>query len=253
MSAGGKTKKAAAQAEASAAARTALQLTLGQAVAIAEVLCSKNLSILPHRLESLSFSSLCAARAPLLPYPELLADWTHAVGIAVTAILDYRGLPPLDWVAWHRTVLAPAARKPLKTRFVLTCLDLSVNLDQAIEARTPPASAYSTSLLHTRSRFSPRTPHPARLSLIKSRMFAHDQHSPDSSAACVYSMHVYCPPVLLDLVPPLGVSKCLTSKCLTHCLTNTVLPTPVIRHTLTDVPSALAHSMHVHCPSHQPQ
>lgn len=44
----------------------------------------------------------------------------------------HRGLPHVDWEAVTAAALEPALRKPLRLRFRLTCLDLSLNLNAAL-------------------------------------------------------------------------------------------------------------------------
>lgn len=127
-----------------AAARSSLGLSLQQCTVLADLLCSKHSCILPHHARSLSISNICHLLSPLANHPDLLGRWKSALHAAMDALCNFRNVPAINWRDLSEKVLEPAIRKPLRLRFMLTCLDLSFNVNGVISvcpARRHPASS----------------------------------------------------------------------------------------------------------------
>jgi hypothetical protein len=125
-----------------AAVRSSLNLSYGQCVALSELLCSQHSQILPHRIHSLTISQLCHLVAPLAGHPDLLARWKAALHSAVDALCAHRNIPPINWTHVSETVLEPSIRKPLRLRFLITCLDLSWNVSGVVAVCTSACSLF---------------------------------------------------------------------------------------------------------------
>ena len=63
-----------------------------------------------------------------------LKDVSTATLISVGDV-QFRKMGSFNWVEFSEKVLRPAARKPLRVRFILTCLNLSINVDEALAVR----------------------------------------------------------------------------------------------------------------------
>jgi hypothetical protein len=133
--AGAKAKKAERVTSASAAARSSLAISLPQCAALSDLLCSKHSCILPTRCKSLSISHLCHLLSPLASHPDLLSRWKAALHTAVDALCSFRNIPPINWRSLSENILEPSIRKPLRLQFLVTCLDLSWNVNGVISVR----------------------------------------------------------------------------------------------------------------------
>eukprot|EP00892_Ulva_mutabilis_P006932 jgi/Ulvmu1/4610/UM002_0339.1 len=149
--AGVKAKKAATSAASATAARASLGLSLPQCTVLSDLLCSKHSCILPHQARSLSISSICHLLSPLAGHPDLLNRWKSALHGAVDALCTFRNVPAINWRDLSEKILEPAIRKPLRLRFVLTCLDLSFNVNGVISS----THSYFTRVAHAEAARSP--------------------------------------------------------------------------------------------------
>lgn len=115
-----------------AAARSSINLSYAQCVALSDLLCSHHACILPRCVGPLTISQLCHLLAPLAGHPDLLARWKAALHTAVDALCTQRNIPPINWTSVSENVLEPSIRKPLRLSFSITCLDLSWNVSGVV-------------------------------------------------------------------------------------------------------------------------
>lgn len=114
-------------------------MSLQQCQVLSDLLCSRHSCILPHHARSLSISNICHLLSPLAGHPDLLGRWKAALHGAMDALCRFRNVAAINWRDLSEKVLEPAIRKPLRLRFVLTCLDLSFNVNGVISVRTDGA------------------------------------------------------------------------------------------------------------------
>ena len=114
-------------------------MSLQQCQVLSDLLCSRHSCILPHHARSLSISNICHLLSPLAGHPDLLGRWKAALHGAMDALCRFRNVAAINWRDLSEKVLEPAIRKPLRLRFVLTCLDLSFNVNGVISVRAAGA------------------------------------------------------------------------------------------------------------------
>ena len=116
-------------------------LSARQCAVLHELLCSKTSCVLAERLDALTISNVCQLLSPLAQHADLLRRWRAALHAAAARLCGWHGLPEFDWAEVSRRVLEPSVQKPLRVRFVVTCLDLSCNVDSFVAVRAAPAAA----------------------------------------------------------------------------------------------------------------